>query len=410
VPRLPPGPSTGPIAQTVRLHRDPLGVLRGLQAQFGDVFTIRLATARPLVVVADPDAVAALADSDPVAAHAGEARRRILPMASTRGAFGGDGEQHRAARRRIADGLRPDALLLGSESMARFAEKHADAWPRRGEAFRLLDRMRQLVDDVFVRLVLGVRDEQRARAAISALRRALRTPGNPPFTLPGDGDGLAGVAGNAVFRRRTGPLLAVLRGEIEARRRAGDLGDDLIGVVLRDEPDVSAAAIADELLVLLMAAQEPPSIALTRLVARLNRVPAEPDADVVRETLRLWPPAFAILRRLTVAREVGGHALPAGATVVVPLPVVQRDARAASDPDVFWTGRWQRDEPTAFAPFGGGARRCVGEPLAQAYFGTILPALLRRIRLAPVAPDPEPMVLRGTVLVPRDGLLVRRIS
>ena len=64
----------------------------------------------------------------------------------------------------------------------------------------------------------------------------------------------------------------------------------------------------------------------------------------------------------------------------MPLPVVQRDARTASDPDVFWTGRW----------------RWVG--------------LLRRIRLAPVASDPEPMVLRGTVLVPRDGLLVRRIS
>jgi cytochrome P450 family 135 len=410
VPRLPPGPSTGPIAQTIRLHRDPLGVLRALQAQFGDVFTIRLATARPLVVVADPDAVAALAETDPVAAHAGEARRRILPMASARGAFGGDGERHRAARRRIAVGLRPDALLLHDESMARYAEKHADAWPRGGEAFRLLDRMRQLVDDVFVRLVLGVHDEQRARAAVAALRGALRTPGNPPFTLPGDGDGLAGVAGNAVFRRRTGPLLSVLRAEIDARRRAGDRRDDVIGGVLRDEPDVSAAEIADELLVLLMAAQEPPSIALTRLVARLNRAPAEPDADVIRETLRLWPPAFAILRRLTAAREVAGHALPAGATVVVPLPVVQRDARTASDPDVFWTGRWRGGEPTAFAPFGGGARRCVGEPLADVYFATLLPALLRRIRLAPVASDPEPMVLRGTVLVPRDGLLVRRIS
>jgi cytochrome P450 len=331
-------------------------------------------------------------------------------MASTRGAFGGDGDGHRAARRRIAGGLRRDALLIHRESMARFAEKHADAWPRGGEAFRLLDRMRQLVDDVFVRLVLGVHDEQRARAAVGALRRALRTPGNPPFTLPGDGDGLAGVAGNAVFRRRTGPLLSVLRAEIDARRRAGDLRDDVIGDVLRDEPDASAAEIADELLVLLMAAQEPPSIALTRLVARLNRAPAEPDADVIRETLRLWPPAFAILRRLTAAREVAGHALPAGATVVVPLAVVQRDARTASDPDVFWTGRWRGDEPTAFAPFGGGARRCVGEPLAHVYFETILPALLRRIRLAPVAPDPEPMVLRGTVLVPRDGLLVRRIS
>ena len=384
-------------------------MLRGLQAQFGDVFTIRLATARPLVVVADPDAVAALADSDPVAAHAGEARRRIAPMASTRGAFGGDGEQHRAARRRIADGLRPDALRLGSESMARFAEKHADAWPRGGEAFRLLDRMRQLVDDVFVRLVLGVRDEQRARAAISALRRALRTPGNPPFTLPGDGDGLAGLAGNAVFRRRAGPLLAVLRGEIEARRRAGDLGDDLIGVVLRDEPDVSAAAIADELLVLLMAAQEPPSIALTRLVARLNRVPADPTPTSSARRcgsghgVRHPPQADRGPRRgqtRAAGRRDGRRPAPGRAA--------RRADRVRSRRVLDRAVAARR--ATAFAPFGGGARRCVGEPLAQAYFGTILPALLRRIRLAPVAPDPEPMVLRGTVLVPRDGLLVRRIS
>ena len=172
MPRLPPGPSTGPIAQTIRLHRDPLGVLRALQAQFGDVFTIRLATARPLIVVADPDAVAALADTDPVAAHAGEGaggssdglhawrvRRRRRP----------------APRRTASDRRRPEArrAAVHGESMARFAEKHADAWPRGGEAFRLLDRMRQLVDDVFVRLVLGVRDEQRARAAVGALRRAL---------------------------------------------------------------------------------------------------------------------------------------------------------------------------------------------------------------------------------------------
>ena len=48
---LPPGPDDGVLAQTVRLHRDPLGRLRAWQALFGDVFTIRLATARPVVVV-----------------------------------------------------------------------------------------------------------------------------------------------------------------------------------------------------------------------------------------------------------------------------------------------------------------------------------------------------------------------
>jgi hypothetical protein len=40
------------LAQTVALHRDPLGTLRRAQARFGDIFTLRLTTVRPLVVVA----------------------------------------------------------------------------------------------------------------------------------------------------------------------------------------------------------------------------------------------------------------------------------------------------------------------------------------------------------------------
>ena len=410
MPRLPPGPPIGPIAQTIRLHRDPLTALRAWHAQLGDVFTIQLATARPLVVVADPRALAELAGSDPAGAHAGEGRRRVLPLASPRSAFGADGEAHRAARARIAHGLSPETLDRHRTSMVRYAEKHADAWPRGARAFRLLNRIRSLVDDVFIRLVLGIRDEQRAVAATRALRRALWVPGNPPFTVPGEGDGLAGAAATRVFRRRTGPLVAVLRAEIDARRRDGELGEDLLGDVLRDEPGMPAALIADELLVLLMAAQEPPSIALTRLLARLNREPADPSEDVVNETLRLWPPAFALLRRLIPARGVAGHALPAGVTVVVPLPLVQRDPRVFRDPDLFWPGRWSGADADAIAPFGGGARRCAGEPLARLYFDVLLPALLRRVRLAPVTAEPEPMVLRGTVLVPRDGLLVRRVG
>ncbi|HEV7563313.1 MAG TPA: hypothetical protein VGO24_07400, partial [Solirubrobacterales bacterium] len=95
---LPPGPDDGVLAQTIRFHRNPLGFLRAAQAEYGDLFTIRLLTARPLVVVADPDAVEALLAADYGRAHAGEARRRILPFASTRSVFGGDGEAHRAAR------------------------------------------------------------------------------------------------------------------------------------------------------------------------------------------------------------------------------------------------------------------------------------------------------------------------
>jgi cytochrome P450 len=91
-------------------------------------------------------------------------------------------------------------------------------------------------------------------------------------------------------------------------------------------------------------------------------------------------------------------------TVVLPTPLLHRDPRAFPDPDVFRPGR--DGEAGTFLPFGAGARRCVGEHLAQLYFDVLLPAI--EAPLQPVAPVPDPMVLRGTVLVPRDGLRVRR--
>src|SRR5215212_2846706 len=93
----PPAPATGVLTQTVAFHRDPLAFLRRQQEAFGDVFQIRLLTARPTFVVAEPEAVRDLLGADPERARAGEARRAVLPFASARSIFGGDAEAHRAA-------------------------------------------------------------------------------------------------------------------------------------------------------------------------------------------------------------------------------------------------------------------------------------------------------------------------
>src|SRR4051812_3194265 len=98
----PPGSDANVLAQTVAFHRDPLEFLRRRQEELGDVFQIRLLTARPTFFVTEPEAVEALLGSDPERAHAGEARRAVLPFASARSVFGGDAEAHQAARARIA--------------------------------------------------------------------------------------------------------------------------------------------------------------------------------------------------------------------------------------------------------------------------------------------------------------------
>jgi cytochrome P450 family 135 len=418
-----PAPDAGVLAQTVAFHRDPLEFLRRQQEELGDVFQIRLLTARPTFVVTAPEAVEELVDSDPARSHAGEARRAVLPFASDRSAFGGDAEAHRSARGRIAPAFAPEVIDSRREAIAALAERHASEWPL-GRPFRLLSRLRTLCDEVFVRLVLGVRDEAIAIELTEAIGRMLRTPGNPPVTLPGKGDGLMGELGQALFEQRQAPVSAALSRAVEARRGEAAQGGadqvDVLGCMVGADADLSTDQIVDELLSLLMAAQEPPSIALTWILDRLSREPelaetfvADPPCEradaIVREVLRLRPPASGSLRRLLEPMQVDGRELPAGATVLVPTSLVHRDSRGFRDPERFEPERWLVDITPSwpFFPFGGGARRCVGEPLAHAEIETAVPAILRKVSLAPLAPEPERMVQRATVLVPQRSLLVR---
>jgi cytochrome P450 len=370
---LPPGPADGVLAQTFRMHRDPLGFLSEARAKFGDVFTIRLATARPVVVVAVTEEIPRIVE----VTRAGEARRRILPMASPRSIFGGDREQHRAARGRVAAAFTPDAIAARQGAIAAIAAAHVDDWPARGPV-RMLPRMRALVDEAFTRVWLGVSDDARVAAVTTAIRRMLWTPGNPPMTIPGEGDGLLGALGTALFKRRQAPLAKLLAEEFQQRRH----GDDVIALMRRALPDAPSAALVDELIPLIMAAQEPAASSLAWLFDRLAHTREPFSDDLVHETWRERPAAAASLRRLPEPVTVAGHTLPAGVTVMVPIALAQRD-------------------PRVYMPFGGGPRRCLGEHLATAYANVVVPAVLERRRLRPLLREREPMVLRGTILVPR---------
>src|SRR4051812_40555849 len=181
---VPPGPTEGRLTQTVAFHRDPLAFLRRQQERFGDVFSVRLATTGPVVVVAGARLAAGIPEADPATAHAGEARRGVLPMASPRSAFGSDRAEHERARGRLADLFEPrvvGARASAIAAIAAIAAEHVVRWPR-GRPLRALPRMRAIADEVFVREVLGVRGARAAELA-GAMGSLLWTPGNPPTTI-----------------------------------------------------------------------------------------------------------------------------------------------------------------------------------------------------------------------------------
>ncbi|MFP5387693.1 MAG: cytochrome P450, partial [Thermoleophilia bacterium] len=269
-------------------------------------------------------------------------------------------------------------------------------------------------------LLLGVEDEARAERLADTLGAMLRVPGNPPLPPPGEGEGPLGAGVAALFEHRRAPLRRELAAEIESRPAGGSGDGDVIDCLFTAEPRPPLEEMLDEIETLLMAAQEPPSIALTWLLDVLARHPdlaadylaagvGSPLREAVfRESLRLRPSASSLLRRLREPLRVGEYELPAGTSTMVPLPLIHRDPRFFERPEVFRPDRWlgAAEPPPVFLPFGGGARRCLGEALARAEVAAIVPTLLRALRLTPLWPRRERMVLRGTVLVPHRSVPV----
>lgn len=86
---------------------------------------------------------------------------------------------------------------------------------------------------------------------------------------------------------------------------------------------------------------------------------------VVKESLRLYPPAYGVVREPIADCEIGGFRVPKGAPVAMFQWVVHRDPRYFDDPEEFIPERWEngfekRLPRCAYFPFGAGPRRCIG--------------------------------------------------
>ena len=171
------------------------------------------------------------------------------------------------------------------------------------------------------------------------------------------------------------------------------------GVTLSEVEGRSDVQIRDEIMTLFMAGHETTANTLTWslfLLAQHDEVDqraalAARDGDreylarVVKEVLRLYPPAWIIGRETLrdVTLSDGSH-IPAKTTVfMVPL-LLHRKPQYFPNPDAFDPDRWLEGEPPPFSyiPFGGGARRCIGDEFALRETTIVLETLLRRYRFA----------------------------
>ena len=131
---------------------------------------------------------------------------------------------------------------------------------------------------------------------------------------------------------------------------------------------------------------------------------------VVKETLRMRPPAWALGRQAVQDCTIGGQDIKAGSVVLMSQWVTQHDPRFYDSPLQFRPERWSEIERLpfpryAFFPFGGGNRVCIGEHFAMTEAIAILAIISRHWQILPTQAKhatPKPSV----TLRPNKGVKV----
>jgi cytochrome P450 len=129
---------------------------------------------------------------------------------------------------------------------------------------------------------------------------------------------------------------------------------------------------------------------------------------VLAESMRLYPPAWALGRLAVEDCEIGGYVVPRKSLVLMSQYVMHRDPRYFAEPLKFdpnrWTAEARESRPQfSYFPFGGGPRRCIGEGFAWME-GILLIATIARQWQMRLVPN-HPVLLKPVItLRPKHGM------
>ena len=223
-----------------------------------------------------------------------------------------------------------------------------------------------------------------------------------------------------------------------AERRDAE-GTDMLTVLCHTADDdgnrFTDTDIVNHIIFLMMAAHDTSTSTLTTMAyhlaanpywqercreesARLGDGPLDIDALekletldlVINESLRLVTPLPFNVRRTVRDTELLGYYLPAGTNINLWPALNHRLPELWTDPEKFDPDRFAEPRAEhkrhryAFAPFGGGAHKCIGMVFGQLEIKTIMHRLLRRYRLEPAHPDYRPRYDYAGMPVPIDGM------
>jgi cytochrome P450 len=416
--RYPPGLKLNlPLYLTRRFFRvgNPILLFEHLTATYGKMAHYRVGPS-DIVLVNEPEFIREIlvVQAQSFIKERTQKRMRIL---LGEGLITSDGESHRRQRRIAAPAFHRQRIQAYGSNMVERAAAMREAW-REGAEIDVSAEMMRLSLEVVARTLFA----QEVTADILSINHevnAIMKLYNFLIALPRAEDYLHWpIPGLMRFRRARRRLDEVVYRMIAEHRAAGVDRGDLLSMLLRsrDEEHDQAAfndeQLRDEVLTIFLAGYETVANALSwtwMLLAQnpeaeakfheeldgvLNgRLPTLDDLPQLRyaemvlaESMRLYPPAWAMGRQATRDITLGPYLLPAGTFFFFSQFIIQRSGEHFPDPLRFDPERFTPERKAGrskfvYFPFGAGGRQCIGESFAWMEATLVLATIAQRWRL-----------------------------
>jgi cytochrome P450 len=416
--------------------RDPLAFLTGMARTHGDVVLLS-GIGMPFHMFNHPDQI------EEILRHKHRVFKKDAYMEALRpllgnGLLSSEGEEWRRARAMAQPAFQARQIQGYAATMIDYTKRMIAGW-QPGETRNVHTDMMQLTSQIVTKTLFDV-DVDDSEGSISRnLEAAMLFYANPLSMWPKWRH--VPTPTNLRFRRTLRHLDELIFKMIRERRAEGP-GDrtDLLSRLLSAEDEqrqkMSDTELRDELLTLFLAGHETTALTLTytfyllathadaesELGAEIDRVLGErtPSAEdvpalhfaenVIKESMRIYPPAWTIGREATEDVQIGDYFLKKGTQVLMAQWVVQRDPRFWPEPERFRPARWDEEQTKrlprcAYFPFGDGPRVCIGNSFAMMEAVLLLSTIAQRFRLELVPGETLRLVPSITVR-PRGGVKV----
>lgn len=402
--------------------RDRLGLLRRM-AGSNDVIALRFGPF-PAILFNKPEHIQSILVEHAYDFDKGVAIHNTFRPVVGNGIFSSEGDFHRRQRKLMAPPFQPRHIASYAEIMGYYSEQIQQNW-QDGGVVDINQQMSYLTMSIIGKVLFDADVFTEADELGAAIRTTLEYASYslsqlfvPPYSWP--------LPRNRRTRKAVRVLRTAIQGFIDERRANPDGRNDFLSILLqaRDEDGqpMSDEQLMAECLTLFGAGHETTATALTWTWYLLcqhpeiyQRVQQEVDSvlqgrtptfadlaqlpyclQVFKETMRIYPPAYATSRRALRDLEIAGYLVPKNQVVLISPYTLHRRVENFPEPEKFdperFTPEREKQLPRhAYLPFGAGPRVCIGNHFAMMEGQLLLATLAQRVSFA-LVPD-QPLVV-----------------